>query len=182
MTAHTQGAAPARIFVSGEPQDAAAAEVFTAIRARGGEPVTMHRALAAAPKVLAAVYNLAVTLRHTTSMSRVIGELIILRTVQLEGGHYEFAAHKRLALQLGLTEAHVSSLDDWRNATIFTSKERAVLAYADALATRKDVPDEVFEALRAHFSDKEIIELTVTTGFYVLATRFSSGVKMKIEH
>jgi alkylhydroperoxidase family enzyme len=53
-------------------------------------------------------------------------------------------------------------LDAWREAPLYTDRERAALAWAEAitLISKGHVPDEVYDEVRRHFSEKEIVDLT----------------------
>ncbi len=181
MEEHRTTGDQARIYVEGEPQHPLAAEVFATIRSRGGPIGTIHRVLATAPDVFEATYNFAITLRRNTKVARDLNELMILRTAQLEGGIYEFAAHRPMALNAGMTEAQIAALSDWRTTDLFDARQRAVLAYADALAERTEVPADVFEALSRQLDPQEIVELTMICGFYVAVARLSCGLDMKPE-
>lgn len=169
----------ARDYVGDNPQDPLVAQLFEKIRSRGGPIGTMHRVLALAPNIFEATYNFAMTLRQNTKIGRDLNELMILRTAQNEGGAYEFEAHRPMALGIGITEAQIDALSNWRNSDLFDTKQKAVLAYADALADRKDVPLDIFEALKAFLDIQEIAELTMICGFYVSAARLSAGFEMK---
>lgn len=175
-------AGDARIYIDGEPQDPVAAAIFATIRKRGGMIGTMHRALAAAPAVLDASYSMAIALRLHTKLPRELGELAILRTVQLEGGRYEFEAHRDMALKAGLTEQQISAVADWRSSGMFDPAHCAVLEYVGALSQRRDVPSDIFAALAVHLDAQEIVELTMTAGFYVAVSRLSCGLDMKPEY
>jgi alkylhydroperoxidase family enzyme len=181
MRNRTSRAGDARIYVDGEPEHPTAAAIFATIRQRGGMIGTIHRALAAAPAVLEANYNMAIALRLNTKLPRALGELTILRTVQLEGGRYEFEAHREMALKAGLTEQQISVLADWQASEVFSPVQRAVLGYADALHACRDVPDHIYDNLAAHLDAQEIVELTVTAGFYVAASRLTCGLAMRPE-
>jgi len=76
-----------------------------------------------------------------------------------------------LALAEGLTQAECHALVDWRSSESFSEPERAALAYADAMTRDIAVPDAVFDALRPHFSERQIVELTVLIGTYNMQTR-----------
>ncbi|MEZ5649891.1 MAG: carboxymuconolactone decarboxylase family protein [Burkholderiaceae bacterium] len=170
--------APARIYVTGEPQDPLAARIFETIRSRGAPIGTIHRVLALAPKIFETTYNMAIANRTETKVDRSLNELMILRTTQVEGGEYEYQAHVPMALAMGLTQAQIDALAHWRESDLFDQRQRAVLTYADALFTRKHVPTDVFEALARELDPQEIVELTMISGFYTMASRLSCGVDM----
>lgn len=63
---------------------------------------------------------------------------------------------------LGETEQRLYELDAWRETPFYTDRERAALEWTEALTriSETHAPDESFEKLRAHFSEKEIVDLT----------------------
>jgi len=60
---------------------------------------------------------------------------------------------------------------DWAPSSSFTPRERAALTYADAMTRDVAVPDAVFAALKDHFSERQIVELTLLVGTYNMQTR-----------
>ena len=89
-------------------------------------------------------------------------ELIKIRASQINGCAYCLAMHTRDARKHGETDERMHLLNAWREAPFYTARERAALAWAEAitLVTEGHVPDDVFEALRKQFSEKEIVDLT----------------------
>jgi alkylhydroperoxidase family enzyme len=77
----------------------------------------------------------------------------------------------QLSAPEGLSDAECDALADWQAATSFSARERAALAYADAMTRDIAVPDDVFEALRLHFDERQIVELSVLVGLYNMHTR-----------
>jgi len=89
-------------------------------------------------------------------------ELIKIRVSQINGCAYCLAMHTRDARKLGETDERMHLLDAWREAPLYSARERAALAWVEAitLITQGHVPDEVFETVRKQFSEKEIVDLT----------------------
>lgn len=88
--------------------------------------------------------------------------LVELRASQLNGCIYCMDMHATEALQDGETPRRLHILPGWREANLFTSRERAALAWTEALTelTRHQVSDELYEATRKHFSEQELADLT----------------------
>lgn len=65
----------------------------------------------------------------------------------------------------GETEQRLYMLDAWREASIYSERERAALAWAEAVTKIKNgnVPDEIYEDARSQFSEEELIDLTLAT-------------------
>ena len=89
-------------------------------------------------------------------------DLIKIRVSQINGCAFCLAMHTRDARKTGETDERMHLLAAWREAPIYSARERAALAWVEAitLVTQSHVPDEVFEAVRKQFSEKEIVDLT----------------------
>lgn len=136
----------------------------------GGKPINLYRTLAAHPALLDAWMEYAWGVRLAPRTPRALRELLILRVAQLSGSAYEWTAHVEMARAAGVSEGAIAGLDHWGEAGVFDERERAVLACVDAMHGG-DVDDATFAALRARFTDPEIIELTLTASTYLgLAT------------
>ena len=91
--------------------------------------------------------------------------LIKLRASYLNGCAYCVDMHTKDARLEHETEQRLYAVGVWRETPFFTPRERAALAWTDALTTelaRTHVPDDVFEEVRRHFTDIEIVNLTMT--------------------
>jgi AhpD family alkylhydroperoxidase len=88
--------------------------------------------------------------------------LLKVRVSQINHCAYCLHMHREEALKDGDTEKRLLLLDAWRESTMFTDKEKAALAWADSVTKIADThaPDADFDGLKAHFSDKEICDLT----------------------
>ena len=90
-------------------------------------------------------------------------ELIKMRASQINGCAYCLHMHSRDARARGESEERLYLLDAWRESPLYTDRERAALAWAEAvtLVSQTRVPDEVYEEARRHFSEEELVKLTV---------------------
>lgn len=82
------------------------------------------------------------------------------------------------SLRQGVEAAKIQALPRWREARgVYTSRERAVLAYAEAAtATPPEVTEEVVDALREHLDDAQLVELAMMVAVENLRSRFNTGV------
>jgi len=89
--------------------------------------------------------------------------LIKLRASQVNGCAYCLDMHWKDLRAIGEREQRMYSLDAWRECPYYTDRERAALVWTEAvtLITDGHVPDAVYEEARAHFSEKEICDLTL---------------------
>ena len=86
-----------------------------------------------------------------------------------------------LAVAEGLTLAECDALADWRATGLFDARERAALAYAEAMTMATSVPDDVFAEVRRHFNDREIVELSVLIGTYIMHNRVMKALAIDLE-
>jgi len=90
-------------------------------------------------------------------------ELIKIRASQINGCAYCLAMHTRDARKLGETDERMHLLNAWREAPVYSARERAALEWIEAitLVAQDHIPDEAFEEVRKQFSEKEIVDLAV---------------------
>jgi AhpD family alkylhydroperoxidase len=90
-------------------------------------------------------------------------ELIKTRASQINGCAYCLHMHTRDARAKGESEERLYLLDAWRESPLYTDRERAALAWTEAvtLVSQTHVPDEVYEAARRYFSEEELVKLTI---------------------
>ena len=98
------------------------------------------------------------------------------------GSKFVFSQHCKAARDCGFTDEQVDAIPAWQVATCFSPVERAVLAYADAMAyDHGRVPDDVFAALQEHLSDEEILELTYVTGLYIMWAITTRALRLEFD-
>jgi AhpD family alkylhydroperoxidase len=150
------------------------------IRTERGRLLNLYRTLLNSPPVCEGWLNLFTAIRQKGSLDARYRELAILRVAIINGAPYEYQAHVPHGLKAGLTQAQLDALDSWTVSTLFDAKERAVLAYTDAMTREIRVPEGVFAAVRAFLNDRDLVELTATVGGYNLVSRFLEA--MKVDH
>jgi AhpD family alkylhydroperoxidase len=88
-------------------------------------------------------------------------ELVKIRASQINGCAYCLDMHTQDARAAGETEQRIYALSAWRETPFFTDRERAALAWTEAVTlVGGGVPDAVYEEARRHFSEKELADLT----------------------
>lgn len=107
-------------------------------------------------------------------------ELVRLRASQLNGCAYCVNMHANDARKAGETEARLQALSVWHETRFFTERERAALAWVESLTllAEKHAPQDQFDALREHFSDAEIANLTLAIATINAWNRFGVGMAM----
>jgi alkylhydroperoxidase family enzyme len=165
-----------------QPANPDLAEAFDTIRSRGGQLINLHLTLGHAAKIFKARLGLSYALRFDAVTPRKLRELVIMRTAQISGSHYELAQHTPIALACGYTQAQIASLDDWHEAGLFDEEERALLAYIDQVVGRNGhVDDAVFAELARAYTPEEIVELTITATHYVTTGLLTRSLQIRPE-
>lgn len=90
-------------------------------------------------------------------------ELIKTRVSQINGCAYCIDLHTKDARARGESEQRLYALSAWQETPFFTERERAALAWAEAVTevANEHVPDEVYEIARQQFTEKELVDLTL---------------------
>jgi AhpD family alkylhydroperoxidase len=116
----------------------------------------------AAPEVSRAMIALEERSRESV-VERPLLELVRMRASQINGCAYCLDMHSKDARAAGETEQRLYVLDAWREAPFYSDRERAALAWAEAITLVADghVPDDVYEEAARCFSERELVELTL---------------------
>ena len=93
--------------------------------------------------------------------------LVYLRVSQINGCAYCIDLHTRDLLKSGMSQEKLVLLPVWREAAeLFTEQERAALAWCETVTnvSQTAIPDHEYEAVKAHFSEKQLVDLTIAIG------------------
>jgi AhpD family alkylhydroperoxidase len=99
---------------------------------------------------------------HESGLDPKMLELVKLRASLINGCAYCVDMHTQVARSLGETEQRLYEVSLWREAPFYTERERAALAWTEALTlvSVDHVPDTVYETARQHFDEKDLVALT----------------------
>ena len=171
-----------RISLVEESERPDLAPLISQIKAeRGGRFLNLYRTLAHSPGIAAGWLHLFTEIRQRAKLDGASRELAIMRVAVINGADYEYKAHVPFALKEGMNQAQIDALPAWTISEVYTPKMRAVLAYTDSMTREIHVPDAIFSAVRAHFDERETVELTATIAGYNLVSRFLEAVDMPHE-
>jgi AhpD family alkylhydroperoxidase len=121
-----------------------------------------------AMKVAPAAYKAMFALQayvDQSGLERSLLELVKIRASQINGCAFCLVMHTNEARKAGETDDRMHLLNAWREAPVFSARERAALAWVEAVTLVSDghVPDDVYEEARRAFSEKEMVDLTAAT-------------------
>lgn len=90
-------------------------------------------------------------------------ELVMMRAAQINGCTFCMHHHLADARKFGETEDRLHLLNAWPESGLYTDRERAALAWTEALTmvSKTHAPDDVYERVQAHFSEEEQVHLTL---------------------
>jgi AhpD family alkylhydroperoxidase len=114
-----------------------------------------------------------------SSLGKPLIELVWLRMSQINGCAFCLEMHAKALRAGGMPDTKLDSLAGWRVSGQFTERERAALAWTEALThvDRTHAPDEDFEPLKAHFSDVEISDLCFAIALMSAFNRLAIGLR-----
>ena len=97
-----------------------------------------------------------------TDLEHSLIELVKIRASQINGCAFCLNMHVNDARKLGERDERMHLLNAWRESPCYTDRERAALAWTEALTliAESHAPDDVYEEAKRHFSEKELVELT----------------------
>ena len=146
----------------------------------GGRVLNLYRVLGNQPRLLEAWIDFAYTLRRACTTSRVLRELMILRTAQLARSDYEWHQHRIMARDAGVPDEKVAELAKWRESALFDAREQAALALTEAVVAGH-VDDATYATAARQFNPGELIELILTASFYVMVPRILDAIAVTTE-
>lgn len=116
----------------------------------------------AAPGAMKAMMALETEVQHS-GLEPALVELVKIRASQINGCAFCLHMHTRDARAKGETEQRLYLLDAWRESPLYSDRERAALAWTEAvtLVSEGHVPDAVYEPARTQFSEEELVKLTL---------------------
>lgn len=153
---------------------------------RRGHLINVYRTLLHSPPLAESWFNHINQVRWGTELDGRLREIVIVRLGHLVNSAYVLRQHvPALAEAEGLSHAECDALaeafGEWRGADGFGDAENAAIAYVDAMTRDIVVPDPVFAPLRDHYSDRQLVELTLMVGAYISHARVLQALEVDLE-
>jgi AhpD family alkylhydroperoxidase len=148
-----------------------------------GDPGPVPASLAQVPDLMAAALPFIGRAYAATTLDTRTKEIVILRVSARAGCRYCTQTHSVVALGAGLTPAEVGALRGEHSVeeTFSNERDRALVAWSDAIAAvPQGVGDAAFTALAAHFSQPDVVELTVVAGVTLLLNRYATALDLPV--
>lgn len=116
---------------------------------------------------------------QTSGLEKRLIHLVKLRASIINGCAYCVDMHTKEALHGGLSQQWINLLSVWKESPIYDARERALLGWVDAVTNiaQTGAPDDAYEALRAHFTEEQMTQLTVAIGTINVWNRLAVGFR-----
>jgi alkylhydroperoxidase family enzyme len=109
-------------------------------------------------------------------------ELAILLVARLSSAEYEWVQHEALARGIGVPDEQIDALRRGDvEAGVFDERQRTVLRFTAEVVREGDAGDEAFAALAAHLSPREVVELTLAIGYYMMLARLMNVTRLDLD-
>jgi alkylhydroperoxidase family enzyme len=168
-------------LVGDDTTDPTLSAVYDRIRTANGSISNLYRTLANAPDMLEAWIEFAWKLRFGPSADRLLREVGIMKVAHLTQAPYEWAAHWKLSVSLGLDEAKLAAIPTWEESDLFTPEEELVLEVATELTRGGHLDEATLARVQGTFGDAQTVELVLTIAFYSCVARVLEGLHVPQE-
>jgi 4-carboxymuconolactone decarboxylase len=151
------------------------------IQAERGRVSLLYQVLLNSPPLAQGWEQLLTAIRNRSSLPADLREMVILRVAVLNRAPYEFEAHVPHALKAGFGQEKIDALREAGTAetsTVFSAQERSVLSLTDTMTRDIEVPEGIFDAVKAHFTDQQMTDLVATIAAYNMVSRFLTAFQI----
>jgi uncharacterized peroxidase-related enzyme len=148
------------------------------LRDRGNVP-NMFRTMAHRPEIFETIIAHMDAVLNTGTLPKMLKELVIVRTSQVNRTPYCLASHTAICKRLGWTDIQLEALKDAAPSAEFTDAEKAAIHLAESMTLYPHgYTDEDFERLRSFYSEGEVVELMAAIGLFNYFNRFNDLLQM----
>lgn len=144
-------------------------------------PLNLYRVIAHAKTAAPGFLALGRALLTDSELDPRLRELVILRVGTISKAGYEIHQHKRLAKSVGLSDEEIGAALRERSDHCLPEFTRLVLRFTDSVVWEVKAPEPLYTAVASQLSERQIAELLLTIGFYMLVSRFLENTEVEIE-
>ncbi len=120
--------------------------------------------------------------KSVSQLDPALRELAIIRAGYAQGSRFVFSQHCKAARRFGVSDEKIDAISGWQLADCFDARERAVLAWTDALVLQGGrASDTLFEKLHDELSDEDILELTYHVMGYNLHAVCCKALRLELD-
>ena len=136
----------------------------------------LYKVLLNSPDIAQGWESLLTAVRNRSSLPASLKELMILRVAVLNRAQYEFDAHRPHAINAGVSEEQIQLIQQDKITAGFTPLEILVIEFTDVMTRDIQVPDALYSSVKAHFNDREILEVVTTIAAYNMVSRLLTAL------
>ena len=118
---------------------------------------------------------------YFTKLDPILREIAIIRVGVLSKAKYEVHQHERIGRQLGMSDARIAAIHEGPEAAAFSDVEKEIVRFTDDVVKNVRASDATYAPLAKRLSHKEMQELTLTIGYYMMVSRFLETFDVDIE-
>jgi AhpD family alkylhydroperoxidase len=152
------------------------AEIEATILKERGRISPLYRVLLNSPEIAQGWESLLTAVRNRSSLPPSLRELIIMRVAVLNRAQYEFDAHRPHAITAGLSEEQIDLILQDKITAGFSALEILVMELTDVMTRDIQVPDALYDSVKSHFNDREILEVVTTISAYNMVSRLLNAL------
>ncbi len=142
-----------------------------------GDWWTVH---ALVPELLAAMRSYSYT---EADLDPELRELALVRTGYVRESRFVYSQHCKAARRVGVPEEKIAALPFWQIADVYSDVERAVLAFTDGVLLQNGrIHDRVFDALKKHLDDRNILILNYLVSMYAMHATTSRSLRLEYDN
>ena len=168
-------------YVDEDAADGLVSAAFERMRAKRGTVTNIYRSLAHKPVILDAIGPFVVAVQAPDEIDADLKERIILRVSMLNGSAYCVHAHRQISAKMGFTPEQVDALADPSTASLDEASVAALRCAEEMTLTPGAVSDDTFAEVKRHFSDSQIVEITILAALYNMVNRFNEALQLDRE-
>jgi 4-carboxymuconolactone decarboxylase len=146
-------------------------------------PLNIFRMLAHAETAAAPYLRFGGAILSRLELDPRLRELAILQVAAQAEAEYEWVQHESIGRTIGLSDVQIAAVREGRigDSAALSEPERAVLAFAAAVVSSPRVSDALFDELARHLGPREIVELLLTVGNYLMLARIMTTLELELD-
>ncbi len=152
---------------------------------KGRPPLNIYRMIAHGDAAAITFLELGRSLLTASAIDPALRELVILRVTTLCGATYEELQHRKVAARIGVpiekVEAVIANQGEPVQPVGLEKSERAVLRFTDKVVRDVKAPAALFREIAEMLTPRQIVELLMVIGFYMMASRISENLEIDLE-
>jgi alkylhydroperoxidase family enzyme len=176
-------------MISPEAADAEVRRVYDGVLRQWGRISNFSQVLAHQPAALEGwmLPNDAIRLKNVKADPDYVKvlQLVIIKTSALNGSAYCMSHNVPLGRKLGLSQEQIAAVQssDYMSSAALDERQKAAIRWAEAVTNMTARDDEAaFQAMKQHFSERQIVELTVFCGMWNYSNRLCEALHVDLEH